>query len=152
MNNNRYAPPVAEVREFAEEAPARPPRPRQVVWAVRLLWATTALSIPGIYAELARAPSTRAMIGGLAAEAVAIAFVCFLYVGIHRGRNWARVVTLLFTILSTALVIFGPALPGRSRFDQFFTVLNTACDIACMILLYTSASSRFFKPRSGPVQ
>ena len=147
MNNIRYAPPVAEVGDIADEA--RAPRPLQVVWAVRLLWASTLFSIPEFYFEATRARSAGAMITGLVFEAVVTAFACYLYVCIYRGKNWARIVTLIFTVLSTTVVVFGPALPGRSNFDHVFTWLNTVTDIACMCLLFTSAGSRWFKGQAG---
>ena len=147
MNNNRYAPPVADVGDIADEA--RAPRPMQVVWAVRLLWASAVFSIPELYFEAARARSAGAMIAGLVFEAVVTAVACYLYVCIYRGKNWARIVTLIFTGISTAMVVFGPALPSRTSFDHFFTWLNTVTDIACMCLLFTSAGSRWFKSRAG---
>lgn len=137
MNNHRYAPPVAEVDDIADNA--RSPRPTQVVWAVRLLWATTLLSIPEFYFEAVRARSIGAMVTGFAIEAVMTAFACYLYVSIYRGKNWARIVTLIFTVLSTAMVIFGPALPNRSGYEQLLTWLNTVSDVVCMGLLFTSA-------------
>ncbi len=147
MNNNRYAPPIADVGDIADDA--RASRPLQVVWAVRLLWATTLFSIPEFYLEATRARSAGAMITGLVVEAVVTAFAFFLYMSIYRGKNWARIVTLIFTILSTAMFLFGPALPNRSSYEQVLTWLNTVSDILCMGLLFTPASSRWFKNRAG---
>jgi len=148
MNNNRYAPPAAEVGDMDDEA--RPPRPMQVVWAVRLLWATTLLSIPEFYFEAMRARSTVAMFTGLFLESAMTAFGCYLYVSIYQGRNWARVVTLIFTVLGTAMVVFGPALPNRLSHEQLFMWVNTVSDIVCMVLLFTSPGSRWFKNPAGP--
>ena len=147
MNDSRYAPPVAEVVDIADEA--RAPRPMQVVWAVRLLWASTVFSIPEFYFEASRARSAGALLAGWVFEAGMTAFACYLYVCIHRGKNWARIVTLIFAVLSTTMVVFGPTLPGRSSLDHVFTWLNTGTDIACMCLLFTPAGSRWFKGQAG---
>ena len=145
MSNNRYAPPVAVVREVADEEVR--PRPMQVVWAVRLLWATTICSIPQFYMEAVRAPSTGAMVVGLVVEGLFTAFGCYLYVCIHRGKNWARIVTLIFTVLSTVMVLFAPDVPGPSAYERIFTVINTASDIACMYLLFAPPGSAWFRRR-----
>ncbi len=126
-----------------------PPRPMQVVWAVRLLWATTICSIPQVYLEAMRAPSKGALISGLVAEVLLTAFACYLYVCIHRGKNWARIVTLIFTLLGTALVVFGPDVPGLSVFERIFTAVSTTSDIVCMYLLFASPGSAWFRKRSG---
>lgn len=147
MNNNRYAPPVADVSDIADDA--RAPRPMQVVWVVRLLLATTLFSFPDFYFEATRAPSAGAMITGLAVEALVTAFACYLYASIYQGKNWARIVTLVMTVLSTAIVVFSPALPNRALYEEIFTWLNTVSDILCMGLLFTSPGSRWFKNPAG---
>ena len=76
MSNNRYAPPVAAVGDIAEE---RPPRPLQVTWAVRLLWATTICSLPQLYASAVHAPSTAGLIVTLAFEGLMIASIFFIF-------------------------------------------------------------------------
>ena len=147
MNTNRYAPPFANVDEPSDEP--RAPRPMQVVWALRLLWASTVLSIPETWFEATHAPSTPALIVGVALEAIMIAIACYLFVCIHRGRNWARIVTLIFTVLSTAVVVFGPPLPDRSTLDQACVWINTVSDIVSMGLLFMPASSSWFRKQAG---
>lgn len=149
MTGNPYAPPVAAVDEIAEEAGTL--RPTQVVWAVRLLWASTVLSIPEFYFEAMRAPSAGHMIVGLVFELALTAFACYLYVCINRGRNWARIVTLVFAVLSTAMALFALNVPSLSTYDRIFTAINTVSDIVCMCLLFAPASSAWFRNRTGPV-
>jgi hypothetical protein len=145
MINNRYAPPEAVVGEVADEIRIIPPTP--VVWAVRLLWATTLFAIPQFYFSATRAPSATALIVALVFEAVVTAFACYLYVCIYRGRNWARIVTLIFTVLSTVLVVFGPTLPSSSSFERIVSVLNTVSDIVCMYLVFAPPGSAWFRSR-----
>jgi hypothetical protein len=145
MDSNRYAPPVAVVGEPPEEAPA--PRPKPVVWAVRLLWATLLLSLVQLYIEAMGATSVHAMLAGLIGSAIGIAIACVLNVCIGRGRNWARLVTLGFTLLSTAVVAFGPGLARPSAFERVFIPLNTVSDIVCICLLFTPAASQWFRRR-----
>lgn len=147
MTSNRYAPPAATVGEIVDEA--RAPRPRQVTWAVRLLWVSVIYSIPMFYLEATRAPSDADRIVGLVVELVFTAFGCYLFVCIGRGRNWARIVTLVLTVLSTAMVVFGSPLPSLSSIDGIASVLNTVSDIACMCLLFTPTASAWFRNGAG---
>lgn len=147
MNTNPYAPPIADVGDVAPET--RAPRPAQVVWAVRLLWLTALCAIPQFYFEATQAQSAGAMMASVIFETVVTLFAAFLYVCIYRGRNWARIVTLVLTVLSTAMVVFGHALAHSSTFEQVFTWLNTVSDIVCMGLLFTSAASRWFRPSAA---
>lgn len=146
MSNNRYAPPVAAVGDIAEEGP---PRPLQVTWAVRLLWATTICSLPQLYAAAVHAPSTAGLIVTLAFEGLMIAFGCFLYVCIHRGRNWARIVTLILTVLSTAAGVLALDITRLPALEQAFDVINMAVDIVCMVLLFVPPSGAWFKARAA---
>jgi hypothetical protein len=150
MIDNRYAPPGAFVGEIADEVRPAPPSP--VVWAVRLLWATTVFAIPQFYFAAMRAPSSTAMIVGLIFEAVVTAFACYLYVSIHRGKNWARIITLIFTVLSTALMVFGPSLPSSSTFERVIGIINTVSDIVCMYLVFAPPGSAWFKSRRTEVR
>jgi hypothetical protein len=145
MTDNRYAPPVALVSEIADKP--LPARPRPVAWAIRLLWASTALSVLPSVAEILQTPTAAHLLFGLLSQAVAIAFACYLYVCVGRGRNWARIVLLVLVALNTAVVALVPAARSGSTFEQVFMLLNTACDIASMALLFTPAASAWFRKR-----
>ena len=145
MNENRYAPPVAAVADVADEI--HRPRPRQVVWAVRLLWATLILWVLQMGFDFVRAPPV-AIAGVVLPTSFMVAFAGYVNICIYRGRNWARILTLLLTILSTALVLFGPSDPTDSTLERVFTAVNTTSDVVCMYLLFTSPGSTWFKRRA----
>ena len=66
-----------------------------------------------------------------------------------RGRNWARIVLLILTVLSTAMVVFAPNGLGPTNLERFTTLLNTVCDITCMCLLFTPSASAWFRKRTA---
>ena len=146
MTNYRFAPPVAIVGDVAEAAPL--PRPAQVRWAVRLLWASMVLALPEAIVEEARAPTMAHLVGGLLIEAVMLLFACWLYVCVTRGRNWARIVLLLLTLLSTGMVVLVPLARGATPLEQVYTWLNTVCDVVCMGLLFSPPASAWFRRRA----
>jgi len=146
MDNNRYAPPLAVNRDVVEEVAL--PRPIQVLWAVRLLGASTLITSVQSCVEAAGAQSGLAMIGSLTFEAALAAFWCYLYVCIYRGRNWARIITLVFAVLelfALAIGFFEPVLLGSSNFYRLVGVLSSGCDIASMWLLFAPPGSAWFK-------
>ncbi len=122
------------------------------MWSVRLLWASTLLSIPSFCLEVMRAPSLAAMVGGLVVQVPATAFACYLYVCIRKGRNWARVVTLLFTLLSVGLLLLMPSMPGTTTYEKVFGWANAASDVVCMVLLFTPSGSAWFRRRDGETE
>lgn len=141
----RYAPPGTEVADPAL-APPPFPRPRQVQVAVGLLWLSLALGIPEA-ALGTRQPDE----GGMGAVLVVIMLLVFglvavLNVKVYQGRNWARIVALLFTVLSVLMMLFppdesqpqGPLLQGLYLFDVLI-------EVVAMYLVFSKPGSLWFK-------
>ena len=145
MTDERYAPPIATVSDIADELPL--PRPTQVVWAVRLLWATLILWVLQFWSDMESTPSVAAVVPVLVVESFMVAFAGYVNICIYRGRNWARILTLVLTILSTALVIFGPNDPTASTLEHVFAVVNSTSDVVCIYLLFASPGAGWFKKR-----
>lgn len=94
MHKSPYAPPASHV--------ADPPqvlfsiaRPKQVVVAVGLLWLGLAVSIPVVSLGFTHALDAEILPILVILTALTFAFSAFLNVLIYRGRNWARIVSLV---------------------------------------------------------
>lgn len=95
MNDSPYAPPVAHV----EDAPVHlGPPPRQVKLALALLWTTLALAVPLLAVQHHRADAFS--VGSIGFSVALLGAAAALFVRMRRGRNWARIVYLLFVLLS----------------------------------------------------
>ena len=98
-NLSPYAPPKAVVSDAAPAGEA-PPRPAQVERAVLLLWVGFAVGIVATAWNLVSPlPAQRQMPMGLALAFVVVGylFAIWIYRAIGRGRNWARILYLIFT-------------------------------------------------------
>lgn len=140
--DDRFAPPLAQVGD----APGRSdPPPATATLAVRLMWASLALGIPSILYELGR--STSAVTGAIAfaLQLAVAAFGAYIVVSVHRGKNWARIVFLLFTLLEVAFLVFGVTPPETAVVELLCNWIAGALDIAALYLLFTSPGSKWFR-------
>lgn len=144
--NPRYAPPGTDVADPTPVA-ALPSRPRQVHIAVALLWLSLALGIPE--AALGSPPSGEGGMGAVLVVSMLLVFglVALLIVKVYQGRNWARIVVLLLTVLSVVMMLFpsdevqvqGPLLQGLYLFDVLI-------EVVAMYLVFSKPGSLWFKP------
>lgn len=142
--NDRFAPPTSDV---GDRAPEREPPPGRLVLAVKLLWASLALGIPSLVYEAGRsADGAVASFIGLAVQLAMVAFVAYVNVSIFRGRNWARIVGLLLTLLEVAFLLAAPTLPDAAVIETVCNWIAAALDVAAMVMLFTLPASAWFKP------
>lgn len=145
MNDDHYAPPVAIVSDVTDEIDR--PRPRQVTWAICLLWATLILWVHEVGFGAVRAPASAAAVQVLLTS-LTVALAAYVYLSIYRGRNWARILILILTILSTAAVLFGPTYSTDSTLERVLTAVKATSDVICMYLLFASPGSTWFRRRA----
>jgi len=106
MNESRnpYAPPKADVG--TGDVSVRPPRPPAVRIALALMAVVIVMSALQVI-SLVR-PMSEAMISGLTflLQVAVLAFYVWVFVAIARGRNWARILLLLFTLFGVVKMAF----------------------------------------------
>lgn len=140
--NEHYTPPLAEV---ADVDPLRPPPPRRLLLAVRLLWASIALGIPTFVMEVARSPGTIATVVGTGVELLVLLFVAYLNVCIWRTRNWARIVVLLLIAIEVVALAFVATPAEQTPIEIVCNWIAAALDVAAVYLLFTPPVSTLFK-------
>ncbi len=146
MTQNPYQPPSAEVADRLSSAP--PVRPRQVGVATALLWISLALGVPTMYLTMARDTDTGFQPLFIALIVILFAIAAFVNVQVHRGRNWARIVVLIMTILSAMVLLF----PGEEAvppgvLENVLNVASLLLEIAAAYLLYSHPGKLWFRPR-----
>ena len=143
---NPYAPPKSNVvtgpRREVET------KPRQVTYAVWLLWISILLSIPTSIFELERIQDGSPLIEASVASAFILVYglEVALALLIGRGRNWARITFLVLVALSFASVL--PGLPVVLAYPVSQVALNAAilaAELAAIYLLFTPPGSRWFR-------
>jgi hypothetical protein len=145
MDRNPYSPPQTEVREAVEPDLAGP-WPKQVTWAVRLLWTELALSVldSGLawYVEGGALERTINVAGLL----VTLPLEAWVIYKIGRRRNWARYVALASVIISV-LLWYAAVRQGISA-DPVTTIMGAIelmLDGVALYLIFSDPGRQWFK-------
>jgi hypothetical protein len=157
MSHNPYSPPEAPVGEAAAEHP-RIPRPRQIEWASWCLWASVVVGFATLFlsdeVKLAVAempPDLQGMATGamIALFGVLTALYLWFIARMRAGRNWARVVLLIFSLLGL-LSDLTPSDVSEAAAMLASRALDVVLQIAAIVLMFGRASSEWFRQvRSG---
>jgi len=85
--------------------------------------------------------------------ALGVAGVCvnaFFVYKIFKGRNWARVIYLVFVVLATLFAVRGFAMFfGRSPAWAVLSLIGHFAQVVALVLLFTKSSGAWFKPLSA---
>jgi uncharacterized membrane protein YfhO len=145
MSDNPYAPPKSEV-EVATQDERIGARPREIVRVVQLAafnYALGLVSIAMAWEYFARLQSlTSALIG----QAFTLAILFWLYYKIFQGRNWARIVWLVLSLLGLAMMpmtykMLGAA-PGVIKVQM---LIGFGVTFAIIWLLFFSPGKHWFR-------
>ena len=151
MERNPYAPPVSAVADPIE---VRGERPKEVTLAVKLLWASFALGIVGMFFQpmYATGSATTTMapwIVILIFSGIAFAIWAWVITKSANGRNWARILFLVLAIIGlvgTAFVVpMALAIYKARPLTGLLSVVNFALEIYTMYLLLTAPARAWFK-------
>jgi FtsH-binding integral membrane protein len=132
-------------------------KPKNVLLAVRLLWATIALGLmsTALYwnDKISQLPADFPMNPELFASIVlfiTFSFLVWIMWQVSRGRNWARLLYLIVFLIGLPLYI--PAL--LVEFDHsvgkgIFSTIITFMQLAALILLFTKEGNVWFKEQKA---
>jgi hypothetical protein len=147
--NNPYAPPKAAVGDVA--GGAEPPRPEQVTRAVKLLWAAVAVSFVSgfLNAYLTVTPDVpQGMFLGfmLFGWVVGFAIVWWILSSIAKGKNWARIVQLVFFIFGIFGVLMVFAMPQQvPGVIWALYAIQMALNVWGVILLFSGPANAWYR-------
>ena len=150
--NNPYEAPKSDVRDV-EPQRVLAERPRQVVYATLCFWLSFLISIPLMYWELAKAPEEPfgATVAGFVLLFLVLIFMAIASVAVWRGRNWARIVFLIFSALSVVgFVLELTELRQSSAIEIVLSVVSTGLDVAVSYLLFTQPGALWFRTLQSP--
>jgi hypothetical protein len=144
MKNNPYAPPTTEVADISPMN--KWPQPRQVYWAVALLWVSLLLGLLAIVLAIEREGGDTAILAWvLGFQLVFVVLAAYLNVCIYRGRNWARITFLVLFFISLVIVVFVPNPPEFTLAERVTDVVAVLLDMVAAVLLFTKPGSLWFK-------
>jgi len=85
-------------------------------------------------------------------SAITYAFLGFLFLKIHQGRNWAR--TIFLVILVLGLIIFGLLIVSgfyrMSKWDPPFLIVQGAMQIYALYLVFTPPGNQWVRVVQSP--
>ena len=161
MSGNPYAPPSAEVADIERQPSLE--RPRVATIGVGLLWASIAITVTQFGMEAFNSAgqsgggmSTEFLMGGVVTLGI-VASLALLTWYAGKGRNWARLIHVLWLVLSIALVVaatlvmrsLAAKLGGTGKeMPAFFgpwEAFDTVLVAAALILLYTPAANTWYR-------
>lgn len=150
MTRNPYQPPGSPV---SESGPRGTP-PREVIWAVWLMRISLVLG----YASLFLVQDLTAALGDVPAESrsastvfffIVLALTAVVYLWLIQcvkdGRNWARILMLVLTVLGVFSMLAGSE--GTASGIRLISVVDTIIDVSAIVLLFRPQASEWFAPK-----
>ena len=151
MARNPYEPPRSPVSDSA----SRGVPPKQVIWSVWLMRISlvvgyaSLLLVQDITIEMGDVPAeNRTATVGFFFFVLALTALVYLWLiqSVKNGRNWARMVMLVLTVLGIgSMLLGGEEAPPLMR---AFSVLDTVIDVTAMVLLFRAPGSAWFAPKA----
>lgn len=146
---NPYAPPKAAVEDVSSGE--QPPRPPQVTRAVQVLWAAVAVSfVSGILnAYLTVMPEAGQPLSlgfMLVGWVIGFAIIWWILSSIAKGKNWARIVQLVFFVLGILGVLMVFSMPQQVPVIVWVLyAVQMGLNLYGIILLFGGASNAWFR-------
>ena len=131
MTHNPYSAPRSAV---TDTPPPPMERPRVVVIAVALLWTEVALGLLESLLDWKNLMANESARFGLIVDVLFVGLSVLINIMIWRGRNWARIVALVLTML--AVVGFAPVIGVEFARAPFVTLLGMSEMLLDVIALY----------------
>jgi uncharacterized protein involved in response to NO len=149
MTDNPYAPPSARVDDVSAATPReRPPQIKRVIQLAVINYVLGLIMMAVTWDFYSKLQSVPALIFN---QAFTIAIMFWLYYKIWVGRNWARIVLLVFTILGCVMSAgvfatgFMPAMPAIMKVQM---AVGIVVSFVVIWMLFTSPGKDWFRPRS----
>ena len=126
MSDNPYAPPKTPV---VDSDPALVPmeRPNEIMAAIWLAFINYGLGVVVVLLSWDYYSKLQTLGGFLGSQAFSLAILCWLYYKIYVGRNWARMVVLVFMAIGVYSV-------NNNPFDLLVMAVFGLFGLACMKL------------------
>jgi hypothetical protein len=161
--NNPYAPPKAAVDDVSSDAVGYDPnpvslmRPAEVRRSVQLLWIAMALGFVLALIDVLNVDDENpdfwwGLGAAVGTSAVMFAVFFWIYGAVYAGRNWARIVVLVLTVVWTIMLLaivvmlgWGSHLSASTKFDLLFNAGQFALTLVATVLLFTPAANAWYR-------
>ena len=143
-----YAPPKALVADV-ESTRAPMERPANVTRAVKCLWTVLGIGIVSAILNFITPAAAQFPLPIMIGMYVVIFLIsAWMYSAIARGRNWARILFLIFSglsILSIPMLVFSVISGAQNVFTGLVGLLNLGISFYACYLLLTAPAREWFR-------
>ena len=150
MVNNPYAPPSAAI-SLVEVLELPRVRPAEVRRAVQLLWFSYGLGLLSVAWSWSYYTAKQSMALIILQRAFGLVIAIWLYGKLYQGRNWARVLILVTTILGMLSILTPPVwktLATLPVFSWIVMLINYIIYSYALWLFFSSPGNEWFRKRS----
>ena len=142
-----YTPPSSNVTDVTPERS----KPRQVRWAVKLLWIDLMLSVPAAFLSYQRGADQYDGAGAaiaVALTAALFALAAFVIVNLDRGFNWARIIQVVLVGLALLMMsVPGNDLAPPAPIETVLEYVTLALEIIALYLVFTRPGTSWYARR-----
>jgi hypothetical protein len=144
-----YTPPASKVSDVASADEQRP-KPREVVWAVKLLWIDVLLALPAAYLSFARSESQDgAGVIWVMFTAMLFALAVAVIVNLDRGHHWARIAQLvLFGLFLVMLATVTEVAVPPSPLETLLEYASVVLEAVALYFVFTRPGAEWFARRT----
>ena len=125
-------------------------KPIEITRAVQLLYATLGIGAVKSSIDFFRISSETSVAFTLITLILTFAFIFFLIIKIADGRNWARIVLLIFFLLGIPLAI--PIVLDEVKKNLFLgslSLIQIVLQIIALVLMFMKNSNLWFRTRKN---
>jgi hypothetical protein len=140
--DNPYSPPTATVRD-AKGVRLIAERPRQIVHATALLWISFVIGMASAWVQSQTNPEPLPPLAMVALLAFALTLSIVINVAVWRGRNWARILYAILTVIAIVSLPFD--LATSSGVSIAMDAIAYVLDAVIVFLLFTKPGSLWFR-------
>ena len=126
-------------------------RPRQITTVIQLAAASYALGLVSLIVSWDFFSALQPASYTIANQIASLAFLVFIYYKIYRGRNWARIVLLVFSLLGMLMMLsrmFQDLTSAAPPITRLSMLVGLVTNLAILWLLFISPGRHWFK-RTG---
>jgi len=146
--NNPYAAPKAPVTDIDTAVPMT--RPRQIVWVIQLLIANWALGLIVVIANWSFYVQSGSVAATIFGQIAGVIIAVWIYYKIWQGRNWARIVHLVFALLGFAgwAIIRAMGITANAPAAiRWYSLVGLVVGVVVLWLLFFSPGKEWFRRR-----
>lgn len=148
MAESPYNPPTAQIDPPIQPEQQAMERPREIIYAIGLVVLMYVLGWVGILLSWDYQMSLQSTGQFLIGQVLGIAIAGWIYYKVYQGRNWARILILVFSVFGWLMLLVptvNQVLASAPTISQVVTISSHLIQLAVLWFLFISPGRHWFK-------